>query len=223
MDHSHKIPRWKRTLDLACVMLTLPFWLPIMGLIVLGIEIVSPGPVFFRQERIGLGGRRFMCLKFRSMRVNAGTAVHENYLKELMESNRPMTKLDASGDQRLIPTGRFFRATGLDELPQLFNVLRGEMSLVGPRPCTPMEYECSAAWKAKRVEAPPGLTGFWQVSGKNKTTFRQMIAMDIWYATHLSLRLDLMILLKTPQVIVAQIFETRGRDRASDPAGESIL
>jgi len=223
MDHFPEFPLWKRTLDLVCVLLSLPFWLPLMGLIALGIKLVSPGPVFFRQERIGLGGRRFMCLKFRSMRVNAGTAVHENYLKELMQSNRPMTKLDESGDHRLIPSGRFFRATGLDELPQLFNVLRGEMSLVGPRPCTLREFESSRLWKQKRFEAPPGLTGYWQVNGKNKTTFRQMIAMDVWYAAHMSLGLDLLILLRTPQAVVAQVFERRNGARAGRVTSEPIV
>ena len=202
-------PRWKRVLDLACVLLSLPAWLPLMAVIAAVIKLVSRGPVFFCQERIGLGGRPFACLKFRSMRVNAGTAVHENYLRELIRSDRPMTKLDAHSDHRLIPSGRFFRATGLDELPQLFNVLRGEMSLVGPRPCTAGEFECYEPWQKKRADAPPGLTGYWQVNGKNGTTFREMISMDIWYAGHMSLPLDLGIMLRTPGAIFRQVFETR--------------
>ena len=216
MNITHEFPRWKRTLDLVCVLLSLPLWLPLMILIAIGIEFVSPGPVLFRQARIGLGGRRFVCLKFRSMRVNSGTQVHEDYLQQLMRSDRPMTKLDSTGDRRLIPWGRFFRATGLDELPQLFNVLRGEMSLVGPRPCTPQEFECALEWKQKRTEAPPGLTGFWQVNGKNKTTFRQMIDLDLWYAAHMSPWLDFTILLRTPGAVLAQIFESLSRARAAD-------
>ena len=208
MEQANEFPRWKRGLDLVCILLTAPLWVPLMIVITLAIKLVSPGPVFFRQERIGLGGQRFTCFKFRSMRVGAETAVHSSYFQQLMESDRPMTKLDASSDPRLIPSGRFFRATGLDELPQLLNVLRGEMSLVGPRPCTPLEFERYAKPQKKRFNAPPGLTGHWQVRGKNKTTFREMIALDIWYASHMSLRLDLMIMLRTPRVIAGQIFES---------------
>jgi len=223
MKNPDEFPRWKRALDLICVLLSLPFWLPLMFLIALGIKLVSPGPIFFRQERIGFRGRRFMCLKFRSMRANAEAVVHENYLKQLMKSDRPMTKLDASGDHRLIPSGRFFRATGLDELPQLFNVLCGEMSLVGPRPCTPGEFEHYQEWQKKRVDAPPGLTGYWQVNGKNRTTFREMILMDIWYADHMSLWLDLKIMLRTPPAIIVQIFETRIRARSGNAANEPLI
>ena len=126
-----------------------------------------------------------------------------------MDSESPMTKLDSTGDQRLIPGGRLFRATGLDELPQLINVLLGEMSLVGPRPCTCTEFNYCEDDQAKRLLAPPGLTGYWQVNGKNRTTFREMIAMDIWYANHMSLSLDLWIMLKTPGAILMQIFEPK--------------
>ena len=205
--------KWKRRLDLFCVLLSLPFSLPLMLLIALGIKLISHGPVLFYQERMGLGGERFICLKFRSMQVDAETLVHENYLKKLIESDRPMTKLDISGDGRLIPGGRFFRATGLDELPQLVNVLRGEMSLVGPRPCTPNEFYNNEQEQLKRLQIPPGLTGYWQVNGKNRTTFHEMIAMDIWYTNHLSLWLDLWIILKTPWAILVQIFGDKFRSQ----------
>jgi len=223
VNRPRQFPRWKRILDLVCILLTAPLWLPLMGLISLTIKILSPGPVLFRQERIGLGGRHFTCLKFRSMRTDAETGVHESYFQKLMQSDRPMTKLDASGDHRLIPSGRFFRATGLDELPQLFNVLRGEMSLVGPRPCTPQEFECYQNWQKKRVASPPGLTGCWQVNGKNKTTFRKMILMDIWYTSHKSLLLDLAIMAKTPAAISAQIFESRQRVRHGKTANQPLV
>ena len=118
-----------------------------------------------------------------------------------------MTKLDAAGDPRLIAGGRFLRASGLDELPQIFNVLRGEMSLVGPRPCLPHEFERYGAWQQERVNAPPGLTGFWQVNGKNKTTFNEMVAMDIFYARKMSLGLDLRIILKTIPALIEQTLE----------------
>ena len=121
-----------------------------------------------------------MIFKFRSMKMNAETSSHEQHLASLMGNNSPMTKLDAAGDPRLIPLGRIFRATGLDELPQIFNVIRGEMSLVGPRPCLPYEFQRYERWQQERVNAAPGLTGYWQVNGKNKTTFSEMIEMDIY-------------------------------------------
>ena len=117
-----------------------------------------------------------------------------------------MMKLDA-GDPRIIPWGRVLRATGLDELPQLFNVLRGEMSLVGPRPCTRPEFERYEDWARGRVSALPGLTGYWQVSGKNKTTFQQMIEMDLFYAKNASVRLDLWIMVRTPAALFEQTLE----------------
>ena len=201
------IPRWKRGLDLVCIALTLPFWLPLMLLIAVGIELVSPGPILFRQERVGYRGRRFICFKFRSMRVNAETRTHEDYMEHLMQTDRPMTKLDAAGDNRLIPFGRIFRATGLDELPQLFNVIRGEMSLVGPRPCTSKEAEHYTTHQQQRFNAAPGLTGYWQVNGKNKTTFKEMIDMDIHYTNTMSLRMDIWILIKTVPSIACHLFE----------------
>lgn len=214
----HRIPRWKRALDLTLVGLSLPLWLPLMAAIAVAILIVSPGPVFFRQERIGLRGKRFQCYKFRSMKTGAETRSHEHYLEDLIRSDRPMTKLDASNDPRLIPFGKIFRATGLDELPQLWNVIRGEMSLVGPRPCTAGEYEHYSAWQRGRFNAPPGLTGYWQVNGKNKTTFSEMIAMDVFYADNMSAAMDLGILFKTFPVLLMQVLETRIGKREAIPS-----
>jgi lipopolysaccharide/colanic/teichoic acid biosynthesis glycosyltransferase len=202
-------PRWKRGLDITIIILAMPIWLVAMIVIALGIKFISPGPVFFKQERVGFRGRRFWCLKFRSMKVNADTSCHEGHLRELLASDRPMTKLDASGDSRLIPFGKVFRATGLDELPQIFNVLRGEMSLVGPRPCTPHEFGMYEPWQRQRVNAPPGLTGYWQVNGKNKTTFTEMIAMDIQYSITMSPRMDVTILLKTFPAVLGQVYESK--------------
>lgn len=208
-EFSSGLPRWKRALDLICISLTLPFWLPLMLGIALAITILSPGPIFFRQERVGYRGRRFQCLKFRSMKVNAETLTHEHYLDRLMQADCPMTKLDITGDPRLIPFGNFFRATGLDELPQLLNVIRGEMSLVGPRPCTSREFANYSPWQRERFHAPPGLTGYWQVNGKNETTFSTMIVMDIHYARHMSLGMDLWIMAKTFPAILRQVFRCR--------------
>ena len=150
-----------------------------------------------------------MILKFRTMKVNVETQSHERHLEQLIHGDRPMTKLDASGDPRIIPGGRILRAMGLDELPQLFNVLRGEMSLVGPRPCTPHEFSRYQLWQHERVNAPPGLTGYWQVNGKNKTTFTEMINMDIFYTKNMSLWLDLTIMVKTFPAVLSQVMETR--------------
>jgi exopolysaccharide production protein ExoY len=201
------LPKWKRFIDLVVVALLFPLWLPVMTLVALWVAITSPGPIFYRQPRIGFKGRRFMLIKFRTMKVNAETHVHEAYLEHLIVSDRPMIKLDAS-DPRLIFGGRFLRATGLDELPQIFNVLRGEMSLVGPRPCTVTEFERYAPEQRARVNALPGLTGLWQVNGKNRTTFREMIEMDIFYSRNISLSLDLKIILRTVPAIVGQLSDS---------------
>jgi lipopolysaccharide/colanic/teichoic acid biosynthesis glycosyltransferase len=203
-----EIPRWKRLLDLACILITLPVWLGLFLVITIWIKQISPGPLFFCQDRVGYRGKRFRLFKFRTMKVNVETQSHERHFEQLMQANAPMTKLDAR-DPRIIWGGRFIRAAGLDELPQLFNVLRGEMSLVGPRPCTTQEFEKFLPGQRERTNSVPGLTGFWQVNGKNKTTFSQMIEMDIYYARNASLPLDLSILLKTPVAIIRQVLETR--------------
>ncbi len=161
-----------------------------------------------------------MIFKFRSMKVNVETKIHERHLEHLIRADRPMSKLDASGDPRLIPGGLILRAAALDELPQIFNVLRGEMSLVGPRPCTRHEFERYQTWQKQRVDAPPGLTGLWQVNGKNKTTFSEMVTMDIFYGKNMSLWLDLKILLKTIPAVATQVLEAgslRSRE-GSQPA-----
>lgn len=167
------------------------------------IKSVSPGPALFKQIRIGYKGHRFTCFKFRTMYVNADTGVHQQHLNNLIGSKTPMKKLDAV-DRRIIPGGRLLRSLGLDELPQIFNVVRGEMSLVGPRPCIPYEYEGYTAHQRQRFEAAPGLTGLWQVSGKNRTTFDQMIEFDILYARKRSLGMDLKIIFKTVPALMAQ-------------------
>jgi exopolysaccharide production protein ExoY len=205
-----QVPRWKRLLDLACITLTFPLWLTVMALVSTWILLASPGPLLYRQERIGYRGRRFMILKFRTMKINVETQTHEGYFERLMQTDCPMTKLDCH-DARLIRGGRILRALGLDELPQLFNVIRGEMSLVGPRPCTPHEFDRYQPAQKERVNAPPGITGYWQVNGKNKTTFSEMIAMDILYASHMSIWMDLSIMLKTTPAIAAQVSEALRR------------
>jgi exopolysaccharide production protein ExoY len=209
---------WKFALDITCILLALPIWLPVMILLMLVTRIASPGPIFYRQERVGLGGRPFLIWKFRTMQVSAETHTHEHYFHELMKVDRPMTKLDAYGDPRLAPFGRFLRACGLDELPQIFNVLCGEMSLVGPRPCTPNEFAHYEPWQRERVNGLPGLTGYWQVNGKNKTTFNEMIVMDLFYLQNMSILLDLKIMLKTGAVIAGQLLESR---QAAQPSRQN--
>ena len=207
------VPVWKHLLDVACLLIAAPVVVPLALLIVVLIKLVSRGPVLFRQERVGYRGRRFVCLKFRTMTDGADTAVYHGHLDRLMSSNLPMVKMDAHGDSRLIRGGWLLRAAGLDELPQLINVLRGEMSLIGPRPCVPYEYERYRPDQRERFNTLPGLTGLWQVSGKNNTTFDEMIRLDIHYARSKTLWLELRIILATVPALVIQIQETRMRRR----------
>jgi exopolysaccharide production protein ExoY len=210
---SEPIPAWKRMLDVTLVVLSMPMTIPIGILIFVFIKISSPGPAFFRQQRVGYLRGRFMCLKFRTMKVDADTKVHQAHLKQLMTSNQPTRKLDCAGDKRLIAGGMWLRALGVDELPQLFNVLRGDMSLVGPRPCTPYEFGLFSDRHKQRYEAPPGLTGLWQVSGKNHTTFEQMMDLDLKYVREMSLWLDLKIIAWTIPAILKLIWEMKIRPR----------
>jgi len=147
------------------------------------------------------------------MLVGNNTGLHQQHLQRLMDAGLPMAKLDTVGDPRIIPLGRLLRASGLDELPQFINIIRGEMSLVGPRPCLPYEFEQYLPWQKERTDALPGLTGLWQVSGKNKTTFKEMIDLDIHYARSQSPTLDLSIIAKTIPTLFGQILEARKSTR----------
>jgi lipopolysaccharide/colanic/teichoic acid biosynthesis glycosyltransferase len=215
------LPAWKRMLDLALIVAVAP------GLLILGVGVAlvvicgSRGPIFFRQRRVGYRGHQFDCYKFRTMQVNAETGTHRDHFRHLMGTEVPMTKLDARNDPRLIPLGALLRATGLDELPQLINVVRGEMSLVGPRPCIPYEYELYQPWQRRRFDAVPGLTGLWQVSGKNRTTFNEMIRLDIKYSERVSLWLDLKIILRTLPALWQQCLESRAPKRRQAEASSA--
>jgi lipopolysaccharide/colanic/teichoic acid biosynthesis glycosyltransferase len=187
------------------LLLTAPVWVPLWVVVALAVYFGSPGPVLFRQQRIGSRGSRFTCFKFRTMQVNARTDTHQSHVKDLIQSEAPMTKLDAGKDDRLVPGGNWIRVSGLDELPQIINILRGEMSIVGPRPCIPYEYALYEPWQRHRCDAAPGLTGLWQVSGKNRTTFNEMVQFDITYSQRMSLWLDAVIVLRTPLAILQQI------------------
>jgi lipopolysaccharide/colanic/teichoic acid biosynthesis glycosyltransferase len=211
-DRSVPMPRWKRALDVACCLAALPVLVLLTLLTAIVMKLTAPGPVFFRQERVGYRGKRFMCYKFRTMVVGADSRVHQTHCDQLIQSNAPMVKMDSRGDSRLIPGGGLIRASGLDELPQVINVLRGDMSIVGPRPCVPYEYEKYLPWQRERFNAVPGLSGLWQVSGKNRTTFEEMMRLDVHYARNVSCSLDLRIILLTVPALIRQIFDTsRGR------------
>jgi lipopolysaccharide/colanic/teichoic acid biosynthesis glycosyltransferase len=205
---ARRIPIWKRLLDIFGSLLALVLLAPLFAFIAVVIKIVSPGPVFFRQERIGYLGKPFRFWKFRTMTVDNNIAPHKEYMSHLINNDIPMKKLDSTDNPLIIPFGIFLRKSCLDELPQLFNVLLGEMSLVGPRPCLPYEAQQYLRWHARRFDSVPGMTGLWQVSGKNRTTFREMIRLDINYERQMSLWLDLKILLKTIPTIVSMASET---------------
>jgi exopolysaccharide production protein ExoY len=211
------LPRWKRVLDVAAILVALPVVLPLTLVVGTIIRVVSNGPILFKQERLGYRRRPFMCLKFRTMFCGAETGTHQGHLQQLMDSNQPMTKMDAKGDSRIIPFGRLLRSSGLDELPQLVNVLKGEMSLVGPRPCLAYEAVRYLPWQMERFDAVPGLTGLWQVSGKNRTTFTRMMQLDIEYARTKNLILDLKIIFKTVPALLEQMWDSRLRRKTATP------
>ena len=205
----HKMPLWKRVIDIIGSSLGLIALSPLFMLMAIIIKIVSPGPVFFRQKRVGYAGKIFTFWKFRTMKTDNDETLHYRHSLSLInckfKKKKTMWKLDKH-DIRIIPMGKILRKTCIDEIPQLINVLRGEMSLVGPRPCLPYEAREYQRWHIRRFDITPGMTGLWQVSGKNKTTFDEMIRLDIKYAKQRSLRLDIVILLKTPIAILSQMF-----------------
>ncbi|MEY4917576.1 MAG: hypothetical protein RL616_1489 [Verrucomicrobiota bacterium] len=212
------IPGWKRVLDCTLILLAFPLILPLMIAIAFIIRRNSAGPILFQQQRIGFRGQPFMCLKFRTMHCNAETVSHQGHLQNLINSNAPMTKLDAGGDSRIIPFGKFLRSSGLDELPQLINVLRGDMSLVGPRPCVAYEAEKLLPWQRERFNAAPGLTGLWQVSGKNRTTFTRMMELDIEYTRRKNVWLDLRIVFMTIPALLVQMWDMKQAKKAASRA-----
>lgn len=218
-------PMWKRILDITGSLLGLLSSSPIFLILSAYIKFVSPGPVFFKQRRVGYRGKLFTFLKFRTMGMNNSTGSHRAYLKDLINSDKPMEKLDEGRDPRIIFGGRIIRKACLDELPQLINVLKGEMSLVGPRPCLPYEAAEYLRWHNNRFDIRPGITGLWQVSGKNRLTFNQMIRLDISYLRNLSLWLDLKILILTFPAIVQFVLDAvarriRGRNEFKRPSVE---
>ncbi len=207
------IPLWKRSIDIIGAVTGLVLLSPLFLSIAFLIKTASPGPVFFKQVRAGFLGRRFTCWKFRTMEIEADSTVHQVHVRELYKNGQSLKKLDDQ-DPRIIPFGRMLRETGLDEVPQLINVLRGEMSLVGPRPDVPYSVAHYLPWHNRRFETYPGLTGLWQVNGKNSTTLDEMMRLDISYVKNRSLRLDAEIVLKTiPAIIQQACGKTPHRDK----------
>jgi len=206
-------------LSLLLLLVLSPLWL----LVALAVKLTSRGPVLFRQERVGLLLRPFRMFKFRTMYVDADPEVHRRYVQQLLTTGVPMEKLDAEKDSRITPLGRYLRATSLDELPQLLNVLRGEMSLVGPRPCIPYETETYKPWYFHRFECLPGMTGLWQVSGKNRLVTDQMMRLDIRYARSQRLWRDVWILLRTPGAVGREIVAAWRRWRQRRAARRALL
>jgi lipopolysaccharide/colanic/teichoic acid biosynthesis glycosyltransferase len=181
---------------------------PLLVLIAAAVKLTSTGPVLFRQERIGQGMKPFRMLKFRTMRPDAGHAVHQAYVTQFInggqESAAAPGVFKLTNDSRITPIGEILRKTSLDELPQLWNVVVGEMSLVGPRPPIKYEVDQYKGWHLRRVlDAKPGLTGLWQVTGRSRTTFDEMVRLDLRYARTYSLWTDLKILLATPRAVIA--------------------
>lgn len=199
----------KRVSDLAIAIVTLTILAPLWLLIAVLIKLDSKGPVFYRQERVGMDGRIFLFYKFRTMHAGTDDAPHREYQRmyiagqpdsNLGDEERPAYKL--RGDERVTRLGRWLRKVSLDELPQLFNVLRGDMSIVGPRPPIPYEVESYQLWHRKRLDMKPGITGLWQVSGRNRLPFDEMVRMDLYYIENWSLLLDLKIILQTLPVML---------------------
>jgi len=213
-EHSFSnIGKWiKRGIDIASSLIGIVLFSPVMLVIAILIKSTSCGSVLFRQERIGFLGKKFIFLKFRSMYTDCSEEKHKEYVTKLIKNClnpdnpdpecKPLYKMN--DDSRITPLGKFLRKTSLDELPQIFNVLKGEMSLVGPRPPIPYEVEKYESWHLRRVlEVKPGITGLWQVTGRSMTTFDEMVRLDIAYVNNFSLWLDMKILFKTIWVVLS--------------------
>jgi lipopolysaccharide/colanic/teichoic acid biosynthesis glycosyltransferase len=195
----------RRTLDVTVAVAMLVVLVPLLVIIALAIRLNSRGPVIFRQRRVGGQLKEFTVHKFRTMYAEADPAPHRHYVAELIR-NAPQGPTPGlyklTDDQRVTRVGRYLRKLSLDELPQLWDVLRGDMSLVGPRPVVPYEVEHYAPSVMRRFAVKPGLTGLWQVSGRNRRTYEEMLQLDVEYAERRSLALDLLILLKTPRAVL---------------------
>ena len=209
----------RRCLDLVAASALILLFLPVMIAIAVAVRLDSRGPAMFRQRRVGYRERQFTVYKFRSMRLDADEERHRQYISALIgtdDAAKAQAEADAENggegetlyklavDDRITPVGRRIRSWSVDELPQLFNVVLGDMSLVGPRPAIPYEVESYPAWYSKRFAVKPGLTGLWQVSGRNQRTYEEMVSLDIDYAENRSFLGDLAILAKTPRAVLGR-------------------
>jgi lipopolysaccharide/colanic/teichoic acid biosynthesis glycosyltransferase len=200
----------RRSFDIAGALTLILLLSPILIGVALAVRLDSRGPAFFRQRRVGYEEREFTLFKFRSMRVDADPRGHQEYVTALIKgegsnaNGGPENLYKLAVDNRITPVGRWIRRWSLDELPQLFNVARGDMTLVGPRPAIPYEVSEYPSWYRKRFSVKPGLTGYWQVSGRSERTYEEMVRLDIEYAERRSIGLDFLILLKTPYVVLSR-------------------
>jgi lipopolysaccharide/colanic/teichoic acid biosynthesis glycosyltransferase len=209
-QHQQHLRAAKRAIDIVGSSAALLLLSPVLAVTALLVKLSSKGPVIYRQGRLGQFGQLFEFLKFRSMRVDSDPNIHQEFMKNVIagnhdgrstDSDKPVYKM--TNDQRITPIGRFLRRSSLDELPQLFNVLKGEMSLVGPRPPLMYEYQEYQLWHRRRVlEVQPGITGLWQVQGRSRISFNDMVRLDLRYVRTWSLWLDLLIMLKTPGAVL---------------------
>ncbi len=200
----------KRFIDLSISLFVVIVGFPFLFAVALLIKITSKGPVFFTQERIGEQGNDFTLYKFRTMKTNCDDSLHREFTRSFIQGQLPKSALDEKessqyklkDDPRVTAVGNFLRRTSLDEIPQFINVLRGEMSIVGPRPPLVYEYEYYEDWHKLRLTVKPGLTGLWQVSGRSSVPFHEMVMLDLYYIEHWSLRLDTRIMLQTVPVML---------------------
>jgi exopolysaccharide biosynthesis polyprenyl glycosylphosphotransferase len=201
----------KRILDIIGSLIALAIFAPVFLGVALAVKFTSKGPILFRQQRVGQYGKTFTFLKFRSMQSKNDQAVHREYIKNFIagatepasETGPRPTVFKIKDDPRLTPIGAFLRRTSLDELPQFINVLKGEMSLVGPRPPITYEVDCYDVWHRRRLlVVKPGITGLWQVTGRSRVTFDEMVRLDLKYAKSWSIWLDIKILLQTPKAVL---------------------
>ncbi|HZQ24479.1 MAG TPA: sugar transferase [Terriglobales bacterium] len=201
----------KRSMDVTGSLVALLIFAPLLLVIAFAVKLTSKGPILFRQRRVGQHGEPFVFLKFRSMYVGNNASIHQEYVKKLIAGKAEKHPSNGNGagvykltkDPRVTPIGAFLRKTSLDELPQFFNVLRGDMSLVGPRPPVPYEVEAYDVWhRCRLLEAKPGITGLWQVNGRSRVKFDDMVRLDLQYARTWSPWMDIKILLRTPGAVV---------------------
>ena len=199
--------KFKRGLDIIMALIALITLFPLFLAVAIGIKLSSKGPVIFKQVRIGKGGRPFNFYKFRSMHIGTDNSKHKEYVRNLIQNgsqskSQKIKVFKVTDDPRIFKFGRFIRKTSLDEFPQLINVIKGDMGLVGPRPCLPYEWDCYDEWHRKRLTIPPGCTGLWQALGRSTVSFEEMVILDLYYISNMSLWLDLKIVLQTFPVII---------------------